>query len=119
MKTLARSLASSLIPLREEEAGDPPTVYTTAICTDADLVTCLTGISRITRLRGFTVNPQTLYRDGCLSATYHVDHQHRAVALAVECHPERRTVSLAVTGHDPDETLEEFAALEQALFGGC
>jgi hypothetical protein len=48
-----------------------------------------------------------------------VDHQSRSVALAVDCHPERRTVSLAVTGHDPDETWEVFSSLEHALFGGC
>jgi hypothetical protein len=94
-------------------------VYTSAICTDADLVSCLTGISQITRQLGFTLHPETLYREGGQSATYHVDHQSRSVALAVDCHPERRTVSLAVTGHDPDETWEVFSRLELALFGGC
>jgi hypothetical protein len=119
MRTLARSLASSLLPASEGEPEAPPTVYTTAICTDADLVSCLTGISQITRQLGFTLHPETLYREGGQSATYHVDHQSRSVALAVDCHPERRTVSLAVTGHDPDETWEVFSRLELALFGGC
>jgi hypothetical protein len=119
MRTLARSLAGSLLPASEGEPEAPPTVYTTAICTEADLVSCLTGIAQITRQLGFTLNPETLYREGGMSATYHVDHQSLSVALAVDCHPERRTVSLAVTGHDPDETWEVFSGLEQALFGGC
>jgi hypothetical protein len=117
--TLAKTLASSLLPALDGQPDPAPTVYTAAICTDADLVSCLSGIAQITRQQGFTLHPETLYRAGGRSASYHVDHQSRGVALAVDCNPERRTVSLAVTGPDPEETWEVFHALEEALFGGC
>jgi hypothetical protein len=120
MNTLVQSLASSLILEPEEEPpAAPPTVYTTAICTDADLVTCLSGIAQITRGLGFTAHPETLYRKDGRSAMYHVDHQSAGVALAVDCNPERRTVSLAVTGLDDETTHAAFRDLERALFGDC
>jgi hypothetical protein len=120
MNTLVKSLASSLILEPEEEPpAAPPTVYTTAICTDADLVTCLSGIAQITRGLGFTAHPETLYRQDGRSAMYHVDHESAGVALAVDCNPERRTVSLAVTGLDDETTHAAFRDLERALFGDC
>lgn len=119
MNTLVKTLASSLVLEPELEQPVPPTVYTTAICTDADLVTCLTGIAQITRALGFTDHPQTLYRDDGQSASYHADHASNGVALAVDCHPERRTVSLAVTGLDEQDTHAAFRDVEHALFGDC
>ena len=120
MRTLVKSLASSLILEEESLPLEPaPTVYTTAICSDGDLVASLTGIAQLTRELGFTLHPETLYAsDGC-SATYHADHAERPVGLAVDCNPRRGTVSLAVTGMDGDEALECFNALERALFGDC
>ena len=120
MRTLVKSLASSLILEDEAQPQDPaPAVYTTAICSDGDLVASLTGIAQLTRELGFTLHPETLYAsDGC-SATYHADHAQVPVGLAVDCNPRRGTVSLAVTGMDADETLECFHALERALFGEC
>lgn len=120
MRTLVKSLASSLILEEEAQPQDPaPTVYTTAICSDGDLVASLTGVAQLTRELGFTLHPETLYSsDGC-SATYHADHAEVPVGLAVDCNPRRGTVSLAVTGMDADDTLECFSALEQALFGDC
>ena len=119
MNALVKTLASSLILEPDVEQPLAPTVYTTAICTDADLVSCLTGIAQVTRALGFTEHPQTLYREDGLSASYHVDHASRGVALAVDCHPERRTVSLAVTGLDEDDTHAAFRDVERALFGDC
>ena len=120
MRTLVKSLAGSLI-FDEESARQElaPTVYTTAIRSDGDLVASLTGIAQLTRDLGFTLHPETLYGSGGCSATYHADHAERAVALAVDCNPSRGTVSLAVTGMDAEETLECFHALELALFGDC
>ena len=118
MRTLVKSLASSLI-LEDEAQLQAPSVYTTAICSDGDLVASLTGIAQLTRELGFTLHPETLYAsDGC-SATHHADHAAVPVGLAVDCNPRRGTVSLAVTGMDADETLECFNALERALFGDC
>lgn len=120
MRTLVKSLASSLILEDEPHSQAPaPAVYTTAICSDGDLVVSLTGIAQLTRELGFTLHPETLYApDGC-SASYHADHVQVPVGLAVDCNPRRGTVSLAVTGMDADETLECFNALERALFGDC
>lgn len=120
MRTLVKSLASSLILEDDAQLQDPaPAVYTTAICSDGDLVASLTGIAQLTRELGFTLHPETLYAtDGC-SATYHADHADVPVGLAVDCNPRRGTVSLAVTGMDADETLECFNALERVLFGEC
>lgn len=120
MRTLVKSLASSLILEEEPQSQDPaPAVYTTAICSDGDLAASLTGIAQLTRDLGFTLHPETLYAsDGC-SASYHADHAEVPVALAVDCNPRRGTVALAVTGMDGDQTLECFNALERALFGDC
>ena len=120
MRTLVKSLASSLILEEESPPLEPaPTVYTTAICSDGDLVTSLTGIAQLTRNLGFTQHPETLYASDGASATYHADHADVPVGLAVDCNPRRGTVSLAVTGMDAEETLERFHALERALFGDC
>ena len=120
MRTLVKSLASSLILEPEAEPQEPaPTVYTTAIRSEADLVASLTGIARLTRELGFTLHAETLYAPNGLSATYHADHVEVAVGLAVDCNLRRGTVSLAVTGMDADDTLERFHALERALFGDC
>jgi len=120
MRTLVKSLASSLILEELNEPQDPaPAVYTTAICSDGDLVASLTGIAQLSRDLGFTLHPETLYAaDGC-SATYHADHAEVPVGLAVDCNPRRGTVALAVTGMDAEETLACFTTLEQALFGDC
>ncbi len=114
-----KTLASSLILEPEADQPIPPTVYNPAICTDADLVTCLTGIAQITRGLGYTDHPQTLYREDGQSASYHADHASSGVALAVDCNPERRTVSLAVTGLDEHDTHAAFRDVERALFGDC
>jgi hypothetical protein len=121
MRTLVKSLASSL--MLDDEASAPqepaPAVYTTAICSDGDLVTSLTGIAQLTRNLGFTLHPETLYASDGASATYHADHADVPVGLAVDCNPRRGTVALAVSGMDAEETLDRFHALERALFGDC
>ena len=120
MRTLVKSLASSLILEPEAEPQQPaPTAYTTAIRSEADLVPSLTGIAQLTRELGFTLHPETLYAPDGLSATYHADHVEVPVGLAVDCNPRRGTVSLAVTGMNADDTLERFQTLERALFGDC
>ena len=121
MRTLVKSLASSLILEGEESSaqGLAPAVYTTAICSDGDLVASLTGIAQLTRHLGFTLHPETLYASDGASASYHADHVDVPVGLAVDCNPRRGTVALAVTGMDAEETLECFQALERALFGDC
>lgn len=119
MNTLVRQLANSLVLDTEAEPASPPCVYTTAICTDADLVTCLSGVARISRDLGFSEEPETLYSSDGASATYHADHCREAVTLAVDCNPRRRTVALAVSGLDDEATHGCFRELEEALFGGC
>ncbi|MEB3306966.1 MAG: hypothetical protein VKK98_02320 [Cyanobacteriota bacterium] len=120
MRTLVRNLASTLAleppPARPEPA---PAVYTTAIRSQADLPTALSGIVLLSWQLGYTLHQETLYADDGHSARYHADHAEVAVGLAVDCNGRRGTVALAVSGMDPAETLECFDALERALFGDC
>ena len=120
MRTLVRTLASTLVLEDPAERPEPaPAVYTTAICSGADLPTALSGIALLRRNLGYTLHPETLYAaDGC-SASYHADHAEVPVGLVVDCNPRRGTVALAVSGMDPAETLECFTALERTLFGDC
>jgi hypothetical protein len=120
MRTLVKTLATGLIleedgPIR----GPAPAVYTTAIHSQADLVSSLTGIAQLSRALGYTLHPETLYAGDGHSASYHADHAELPVGLAVDCNPRRGTVSLAVSGMDAEETLRCFSALERALFGDC
>jgi hypothetical protein len=80
-----KTLASSLILEPEADQPIPPTVYNPAICTDADLVTCLTGIAQITRGLGFTDHPQTSYREDGRSASYHAAFCDVERALFGDC----------------------------------
>ncbi|MEB3297712.1 MAG: hypothetical protein VKL23_09285 [Cyanobacteriota bacterium] len=120
MRTLVKTLASTLVLEDPAERPEPaPAVYTTAICSGADLPTALSGIALLSRNLGYTLHPETLYAaDGC-SASYHADHAEVPVGLVVDCNPRRGTVALAVSGMDPAETLECFTALERTLFGDC
>lgn len=119
MRMLVKSLTSTLLPDIDTPPPPAPTVYTTAIATEADLTSCLAGITQICRSLGFNQHPETLYDEKAISATYHADHRVRGVALAVNCNAARRTVSLAVSGLDAEEALTCFRELERALFGDC
>ncbi len=122
MKTLVKSLKSTLmLDLEDPEAFrlPAPHVYVKAIACEADLVASLSGVAELTRALGFTEAPETLYGDGGLSATYHVDHGEVAVSIAVECNPRTKTVALAVSGLDAETTYDQFNATVQALFGDC
>lgn len=122
MKTLVDSLTSSLLLGLEDPASDPlgpaaPHVYVRAIASDGDLIASLTGVAELSRGMGFTLAPETLYAQDGRSATYHADHCEVAVSIAVECNPITRTVALAVSGLDGDDTYHHFLQASQALFG--
>lgn len=119
MRMLVKNLASTLLPEVDTPPPPAPTVYATAIATEADLKSCLAGITQICRSLGFRKHPETLFDEKGVSATYHADHRARGVALAVNCNTARGTVSLAVSGLDAEEALGCFRELERALFGDC
>jgi hypothetical protein len=97
----------------------PPCVYTAAIHTKADLVSSLTGITRLARDLGFQRDPETHYASDGRSASYHVDHLRLPVALSIDCNPVRQTVAIAVSGCDGDLTYRCFRQVEASLFGAC
>lgn len=125
MKTLLRSLANTFfVGIQEDYQGQPgaralfaPHVYTRAIHSDGDLVASLSGIRELTRELGFSGYQETIYSTGGASATFHADHQICSVSLAVDCNTEDKTVSLAVSGFNGDETWEQFQKLTKTLFG--
>jgi len=96
-----------------------PFVYVTAIGSDAGLTRSLAGITLISRAMGFDRDAETLYSSDACSATYHAQHNSKPVALAVEVCPPRRTVSIAVSGHDDGDTYGLFLEADARLFGAC
>lgn len=120
-RALISSLATSLTidPEPETQAAVIPFAYTTAIQTSADLVTSLTGISRLARELGFQSHPETCYAPDGSSASWHVDHADLSLSLSVDCNPRRGTVSIAVSGLDGELTHRWFRRLEASLFGPC
>ncbi len=102
-----------------EPRDQAPFVYVTAIHSDAGLTRSLAGITLISREMGFDVDAETLYSADATSATYHAQHNNKAVALAVEVCPSRQTVSIAVSGQDDQDTYPLFLEADRRLFGAC
>ena len=102
-----------------EPRDQAPFVYVTAIHSDAGLTRSLAGITLISREMGFDVDAETLYSADATSATYHAQHNNKAVGLAVEVCPPRQTVSIAVSGQDDQDTYPLFLEADRRLFGAC
>jgi len=119
MRHLLDSLTRSLDNGQAEPAATPPFVYVTAIHSDAGLMRSLAGITLISRELGFERDAETLFSGDASSATFHAQHNRSAVALAVEVCPPRKTVSIAVSGHDNTSTYALFLEADRRLFGPC
>ena len=119
MRSLVKTLATSLILDPQVESEAPPWVYTAAIHSSADLVSSMAGIACLTRELGFNRNSEAIYAKDCRSASYHADHERLAMTLTVECNPVRETVALAISGVRCEETYSWFQRVETALFGSC
>lgn len=119
MRELIQSFRNGLQVDVDGAATPAPFVYVTAIQSDAGLTRSLAGITLISREIGFELDAETTYAADGLSATFHAQHREACVALAVEVCPPRRTVSIAVTGTNNDETYRLFLEADHRLFGAC
>ncbi|MFM2081121.1 MAG: hypothetical protein RLZZ219_1803 [Cyanobacteriota bacterium] len=121
LQALSQGLTTGLDDL--QSLGEPdaaaPFVYVTAIASDAGLTRSLAGITLISREIGFDRDAETTYSGDGASAIYHAQHRQSPVALAVEVCTPRRTVSIAVSGRDNDETYRLFLEADTRLFGDC